>query len=276
MSTTPQSERAPSRPVIFDYRSVGVYLDAMFRWKKQTDPRFSVRKLVADVPGCSPSLVTQVLKGRRKLTRDRVEVFASLLGLNRQESLFLDRWVAAERSLRSSVSYPSAPRRSAPQNHLLTHWLNIFVKDACRLKGFKPEPAVIQRLLGGIASEKQIAKSLKFLLEHGYLRKTVDGKIVPESRLTTTTDDVPDAKIRLFHKNALGIASRAIELFPPDRRRASAVVVSLNESSVVELKDLLKEFQEKLMQFVEDHPGETDGLYQVLINLTPVGGCHEA
>lgn len=266
------------RPVIFDYRSIPEFITAMLDWRKSVEPGFSVRKAIASRSGCSPSLVTQVTRGNRRLTRDRVEMFAGLMKLNRQEALYLDQWVATERAptrLEPSQADSKRKRRTGPQNHLLSDWLNIYVKDACGLEGFEPDPAKVHRLLGGIAPLKRIEKSLGFLVREGFLRRTLSGKLVVNDALTTTSEDVPNAKIRQFHKKALEIAARSIDLHPVERRRANAVVLPLNDTSLPELNEILKDFYEQLMTFAERHAGESHRLYQVLINFAPVGGVHD-
>lgn len=274
----PQKIKATSldRPVIYDYRSIPGFFLAMIRWHKMRDPSFSVRARTRQSAGCSPSLATQVIQGKRKLTRDRVETFSKLLDLTRSETAYLDRWVERSRALGKSNGLEAViPRiRALPQNHLLSDWLNVYVKDACNLFDRMPSVHDLTRVLGGIASPARIARSLSFLMREGFLRKTLDGKLVPQDRLTTTTDDIPNAKIRQFHKHALKVAAAGIETFPIEQRRASAVVLSLNESSVPELQELLREFHEKLQSFCERHPEEKERLFQVLIHFTPIGGIH--
>ena len=46
--------------------------------------------------------------------------------------------------------------------------------------------------------------------------------------------------------------------------------MSLDEQGVNELRELLDETYEKLMQFMESHEAEGTGLYQILLHLTPL------
>lgn len=262
------------RPVIFDYGSIPAFVEAMLTWRKTNEPGYSIRKMVTGLKDCSPSLVTQVMKGNRRLTRDRVPVIAKVLGLSRRETLYLDRWVAAYRSPSQDMksARTCTGRRRTAQNHILSDWLNVYVKDACDLKGFKPDKEVLHRLLGGMAPPERMGKSLEFLLKNGFLRKTLDGRVVKNEELVTTSDDIPNEKIKRFHRKAFDLAKQALDTYSVDQRRANVVVLSVNESNLTELKELLKEFYEKLLSFIEDHPDDNERLYQILINLSPVGG----
>ena len=264
---------SPIRPVIFDYRALLPYLQAMIQWRKGSDSSFSIRRETAKLRRCSPALVTQVLKGKRKLTPERVEDFAQLFKLTPEEKNYLEQWVSLSEvsDLMKSIARPERKRKEG-QNHLLSNWLNVYIKDACRLKGFREDPMTIYRLLGGIASPNQIERSLRFLLHEGFLRRTLDGRIVENDLLVTTTDEIPDKKIKEFHRKALEIAKRGMNLYPVSKRRQSALVLALNESSLEELKQVLKEFYEKLLAFAEQHPKDDEQLYQVIINLCPIGG----
>ena len=249
----------------------------MVTWLRAHRPGFSLRAATAKLPDLSPSLVCKLANGKRALTRDRVESVSLLLALNDREKSYLDSWVATSRRGQENVA--STPEvkgatgsRRDGQNHLLADWLHVYVKDAVRLKGFKPEPRTICRLLGGMASEQKVAKSLKFLLHHGFLRINDQGETIEDHHLTTTTDSIPSKKIRAFHKKALEIGKQGIDLFPMEERYSSTIVLPLNESSVSELQEILKGFYDKLLAFAESHSDDQEQLFQVILNMTPVGG----
>lgn len=266
------------RPVISDYRAIAPYLRAMYSWCKIEEPAFSVRKEAGYLQRCSPALVTRVLQGKRKLTIDRVGDFARLFRLNSDERAYLHQWVGSSRAKRRSYEKslsPMAPAkqsRRTGQNHLLSDWLNVYVKDSCRLKGFEPDALVVHRLLGGIATPSHIGRALRFLFREGYLRRTLDGKIVENESLITTTDGIPNRKIRSFHKKALEIAKRGLDLYPVERRRECALILRLDGESLSELRELLKDFYSRLLAFAGEHASESESLYQVTIHLTPMGG----
>jgi len=123
-----------------------------------------------------------------------------------------------------------------------------------------------------MASEKRIERSLEYLLREGYLRRTLDGRVVENEPLTTTSDEKSNERAKSFHSHSLDIAKRAIKFHPMESRQASAVVLALNESSFNDLKEMLKEFYEKVLEFVEEHSDDNEQLYQVIIHLSPVGG----
>jgi hypothetical protein len=67
------------RPSITNYEVVADFLQAIYRWNRASVPGYSIRKGLPGTRRCSPTLVSLVLKGKRKLTPDRVNDFAKLL-----------------------------------------------------------------------------------------------------------------------------------------------------------------------------------------------------
>jgi uncharacterized protein (TIGR02147 family) len=265
------------RPVIFDFDSVPAFVSKMLLWRRHVDDDFSIRTQASKLSGCSPALITQVAKGMRRLTRERVEPFSKLLGLTQQETKYLDQWIAYDRRvkpLKENVK-KTAQEKSVmhkPKDHILKYWLNPYVKDVCHLAGFQPDPVTIHRLLGGIAPLAKIARSFDFLLREGFLRHSIDGKVVVNEDLVITSDDIPDKRITSFHKRALDLAKRGLDFYPMRLRRSETFVLTVNEENVDELKGIMTEFMDRVEAFERKHANDNERLYQITLHLTPVGG----
>jgi uncharacterized protein (TIGR02147 family) len=152
--------------------------------------------------------------------------------------------------------------------------INVYVKDAFQLKRVKENPEEIYRVLSGIASQKRIDKALAFLLRAGYLRRNQDGMIVEDVPLSSVDQRVPNQKVRQFHKGALMLAAQALDQYDPSQRYANALILPLDPEGYMELKRLIEEFAESLQKFAET-ARDGEGLYQVLINLSPTGGIND-
>jgi hypothetical protein len=95
---------------------------------------------------------------------------------------------------------------------------------------------------------------------------------VIETNLTVTDPGVPSRKIRQFHKGALTLAKQALDLYSVNERLANVVLVPLNAKRHAELLEILNEFTERLKQFTAEDLVDAQSLYQVLVNVSPVGG----
>lgn len=272
-----QKTAQTGRPVVFDYLNPAEFLRDLADYHRVTRRGFSVRSRSKDLSGCSPALISQVLKGRRKLKRDHLLNFAKIFLLNSTEINHLDALLKADR-MGASPSHDEEPAKEkkpkTAKNHLLADWINPYVKDLVELRDFSLDSKWMLKHLGFAANLAKIEKSVSFLLREGFWRKTPQGKIVPEEAAVITTNEIPNEKIRDFHKQALKIAAKGLEDFPVHRRKASTIVVAVNADTRDELKALIDKFQSDLITFIENHPKHKEELVQVAIHMTPVGGLY--
>jgi len=260
--------------VVYDYGSAQEFLQAMLDFQKATS-KFSIRQRTQQLEGCSPALVTQVLKGKRRLTRDQLPAFAKLFKLNQLEFEYLDKQMRTDIWQKPATVLQSETKKREPKNHILTSWLHSYVKDLVNLRGFSLESQILHKMLFGLVQPTQIQRSVDFLLKEGFWRVTPDKSIVPEDEAVISSTGIPNEKIREFHKKALNIAHRGIELFPVDRRKASTVLLSVDKDKISELRSLLNSFENQLLEFIEKNPNGRDELMQVVIHMTPVGGKND-
>lgn len=270
------SDNYSARPVVFDYRSAHEFFqDIMLHYKATSN--FSVRQRVQNISGCSSALVSQVLAGNRRLTRDQLPSFAKLFKLSNFEFDYIDKNLSSSNLNSCAIEKfkEDIPKKRETKNHILSSWLNLYVKDLVSLKGFSLKPQVLHKMLLGLASPEKIEKSVAFLLREGFWRRTASDQVVAEEDVLVSTNEIPNEKIKEFHKQALKIALRGLDVFPSDRRKASTVLVSLNKDKLPELRSMIDSFQNQLLKFVEDNPDGRDDLIQVAIHLTPVGVKNE-
>ena len=267
------------RPIITNYTDLVTFVDDMLAFLKGQDPKFSVLKASQNLRKVSPTLVSLILKRKRRLTLDRVEEIAKLLQLTPHERTYMRDWVSNQEGLPPKVDNLAASqapetRRKIATSHILSDWVHVFVKDAFELSAVSQNPEEVFAVLGSIASRKRIEQSIKFLIKHGYLRTNEKGHIIPETPLHSIDPKVPSAQIRKFHKAVLTNARDAIDQHNPDKRYANAMVVTLNESTYKKLTELIAEQAEQLQHFAEDL-SDGDQIYQLIINLSPTGGRRE-
>ncbi len=261
-----------SRPTITEYSSLPEYISDMLFWRKQSDSNFSIRKATQKIEQCSPSLVTQVAKGNRSLTSERVKPFAKLLSLTKEERIHLEKWANVYKQRIPSDHNEDSSLKLREQNNFLSDWVNVFVKDSIRLKDFQATGPVIANLLGNIASAPRVEKAIKFLFREGHWRKDLNGNIIKNDHLTKSTNNVSDRRIKQFHKASLDIARRGLDHYDVNDRVAKAMVLPVNQENVEELRDIIHEYQGKLEEFSTKYQDDNERLYQVITHLTPIGG----
>jgi uncharacterized protein (TIGR02147 family) len=270
----PTEEPAPAlgRPVVYDCGSPVQFLNQLLKYYK-SQGAFSIRQRTAKVGVCSQALISQILMGNRQLNRDNFPAVASVFKLTPTEIRFIDQMLLPSLSTPNEASSGEREVNKVRQskNHLLSDWLHPYVKDLVHIRGFRAEPEILFRILKGIAPVSKIQRSVDFLLREGFWRKNTIGQVIPEEAAVTTTNEIPSEKIRAFHKKALEIAHEGISNLPVNQRKASTILISVDEQGKDELRTLVDSFQQQLLQFIEKHPEGKDALMQVVIHLTPIG-----
>lgn len=273
-----QTDQQPyllSRPVLSEYSEPRSFLKAMIDYRKQSDKGFSVMKAAKDLRKVSSALVSLIIQGKRKITLDRVDELSKLMSLTTSEKMYFKSWIKLEENPPEQKRQILETRQKNKKEFaisLLNDWLNVYVKDAFRLPNVQKNPHLIYQELGTIASKRRIDKSLNFLLREGYLRKTLDGRIVVETSLVSQAAPPPGTKIRAFHKAALSIAKQNIDIFSVQERFANTLVLDLTPERYQELTMMIQEFAKELQNFAAVEEKNGDRLYQILIHLTPTGG----
>lgn len=261
------------RPTISEYLDPADFVRDMLQFRKSRDRRFSVQRATRSLRRISPALVSLVVQKKRKLTLDRVDEFARLLDLNVTERYHLRNWI--DRLEGKTVTLAESARgegnRKVTGTSLLSDWVNVYVKDLFHLDSVQRNPQLVEKMMASVAPPQRVRKALEFLLREGHLRRGLDGRLVIETNLTVTDPGTPNKKVRQFHKSTLGLAQRALDIYSIEERLANALLIPLNEARYQELLEMFKEFAEKLQRFTADETPNPDRLYQVLINLSPVG-----
>lgn len=268
-----------SRPIISKYSKVADYISDQILFLKKSDKTFSVLNACKKFRRVSPALVSLIIKGKRKVTLDRVDELARLLQMTVAEKFFMRDWIERSELNISSVekaTYQVEPsqrvRRKEVAINILNDWLNVYVKDCFQLKTLQENPKLIYSHLAHIADPKRIDKSLQFLLKEGYLRKTLDQRIVIETQLAVVESPVPSQKIRQFHKAALAIAKNGIDTVSMDKRYINTFVLPLTEKKYTDFVEIIEEFTQRLQQFTAElNIEDADSLYQFNLNLVPTG-----
>lgn len=71
---------------IYDHIDLRHYLDAWFRSRKASNPRYSHRAFALKLKSRDPSVLLNIIRGRRRLPFERIDAFVLVLGLDLQRA----------------------------------------------------------------------------------------------------------------------------------------------------------------------------------------------
>ncbi len=261
------------KPNVFKYEDPVSFMRDQITYLKATESSYSITQICKSMRRCSPSLISNILAGKRRITEDRIQDLSKVLKLSATERDFFKSLIwEDENGGATTPNLDTTSKRRRVSSFILNDWINPFVKDSVRLRSVRENFRAIYSELSAIGTKKRIDKSVEFLVRHGYLKKNEQGKLIESDPLHVLGDENVDKKIRRFHKNTLELAKRGLDQFSVEERLAQAMILPLDEESHTELRELIQEFSKDLQNFSERHKDKDHRLYQLIMHLTPTGG----
>lgn len=233
--------------VFSSYRNYRGYLSAVLVQRMQANPQYSMRAFARSL-GLSAGELSEVLRGKRKLSLRSAERVSAGLRLNAAEREHLLSLVLSERRERAPATLvPIEGPRSAPSTRQLTEdrfqvvadWYCFAILNLAQCEGFRWDEAHIARRLGIRKLEARTA--LERLENIGLIKRTNRGLAVDDS-FVLSPDGIPSEAIRVYHRQILAKAAAALDDQPVEEREISGVSFALNWKLMGPLKKELSQF----------------------------------
>lgn len=223
--------------------------------------------------GISKSHLSEILRGKNKLSPDRAMKFVSRLGLNRTDmEVFLD--LVELESDSNELARRRAERRlnarffklntmSDDQFTPVSEWYFMPIMEllATNLQDHSAEN--IGKRLG--LTPETAAKALEILVQNNFLT-LMDGKYTVNSE-NTTCPNTPSSVIRNYYHKMLAMADKALEEQPLERRDYSVATMAISREKLAIAKDRIRNFRRELFLELNDGVLEKDAVYSLSICL---------
>ncbi len=261
-----------------DYRT---FLKAWFDAKKAENPRYSHRAFVRRTGQKSPSLLSDMIAGRRNLTDELIGPFAKALGLDAAARRFLvllvqlDRADTSEerntvfRQIAATRRWRDARELEGEAFRYASTWYFPAVRELARRPDFRPDPAWIAGTLMPPITEAQARDAIDTLLELGLLIE--DGGSVRQSDSSVVSPrEVAGLAVHNYHRGMLALAAQGVERFKAGERHFVGVTVCVPSALIGELKVRLGEVAAELLERCDGAEGDPERVYQIGLHLFPL------
>lgn len=233
-----------------------------FLARRSRNRGYSLRAFARDL-GLSPSHVSLLLNGRRRMTPELASQLASRLGLSDSEAR---RWlkslparVSTHEGFDENAASEDFLRLSIDRFRVISDWWCLAVLDLTLLDGFQENSEWIAKRLG--LQKRQAKQALERCLRLGLLERDAEGQLRKTHAKLTFETTQSDSAVREFHR---GMIRRALdELEHPERferRDISGILIAANPERVAEAKKRIASFQRSLLRFLGEGPATE--LYQ--------------
>ena len=282
MSSSSQTVLNMPEPSVFDTLSHREFLRDWFAWKKSTNPRYSHRLFARAAGQSSPSLLLNVIKGRRNLTDDTVAAFCGAMQLPAADAAFFRLlWVfdaantaeernAAWRRIAASRHFRQSRHVQGEAFRYLSTWYLPAIRELATCPGFRADARWIARTLRPRIREREAAAALRTLQDLGMLRVHDDGTATVEDVSLATPHEVAGLAVHNYHREMLDRAREGIETMQPEERHLAAITVAVPRSLMPELKREIGRFLEDMLERCDSAELDPEQVVQLGVQLTPL------
>src|ERR1700679_2594653 len=231
------------------------------------NPRFSLRSFAGKL-GINHSTLSQVLRGKRRLSARALEMVGKRLGLGDETMLAY----AASSRRKSNAKNPLEEIRKVHLDldafQLVSAWHHYAILELTHLHGFRTDSKWIASTLGIEVEDVNIA--LQRLLRLGLLEmaardRWVDRSGDAEFHSAALSDHAAD----LTRQDILELEADAIKRIPGQHRVHRQMILAVDSKKLPRLQALADEFVHDLRSLMSESDANDD-VYQIAISIFPV------
>lgn len=246
--------------------------------KKEKSPSFSLRSL-AKKAKLSPSLLSLVMVGKRKLSLAAAESLASAFCLRgKQRRYFLtlaqlhsartaeEKWKLQNELMKLQGS-EAEQALELRHYRLISHWYYSVLYVLCGLKNLDHSTASLHQRLGPEVSIKEVQVALNDLISLGLIKKTGE-RYEQILGSVSTQPKMKDAAIYKYHHDMLKRAELALKRSSSERE-FEGLTVAIPKKQMKVVKEKIRSFMTELNLMLDQH-SEADDVYQLNLQLFPL------
>lgn len=247
-----------------------------FERKKITHPSYSLRRMARDIK-ISPSFLSAVLSGKKKIPLSRLRKLVKVLGMDEVSCLQLKR--ALEYPNKKSKNpdeitqedknflkkYYTIPNTSS---YFLKHWYRVALLDLTKIEGFKNDTGWIAEKLG--ISNIEVALTIDVLLELKLLKYN-QGRLEKTHKKINFPTKQTSLIVREFHQQMIHKAHKELEKSDSksfNKRLITGATVLISAEKIEKIKEDLNQYLYELVDDLSDSLNEE--LYQINFQFFPL------
>lgn len=235
------------------------------------NPRYSLRAF-AKALDVSSSALTEMLSGKRKITKRSMDKFGVNLGLSADEiQVFQNQtYKGAKNSNQQKADYHQI---TLDQYALISDWYHYAILELIKIENFCPDNSWIAHVLGITKSEANIAIDRLIRLglleqEEGTLKDTSSGFS------TNISENLTSSGSKRLQKQILEQSIYALENIPLKLRNHSSMTMAIDPKLIPEAIQKITKFRRELCEFLESQ-GQASEVYQLSISIFPISKVNE-
>lgn len=261
-----------------DYR---VFLKDYYKERKKQFKYFSYRYFCRKAGLNSPSLLKEVMEGKRGLTLSSIKSFIRGLGLTEMGGRYFTALVLFNQAKKpkEKQEYLEQLRRYNRKVKekvipldwyaYYSKWYHSVIRELACLADWNGNYELLAKSVNPPLGPREARESVRFLLDIGMLARSADGRCIQSHPAQTTGSEVVSMAVRELNRQMAELGERAIRVIPPSRRDISSMTLGLSEKSYQKAKQEIQEFKDRLKSLAHEDTA-SDTVYNLNVQLFPL------
>ncbi len=231
---------------------------------KAKNPRYSLRAFSKRL-ALSPSAVSELLNGKRKLSRKKALVVAERLLLPPDTVRTLKSFFIEDTLDPQSTTHQTGRKAlDAEYYSVIAEWQYYAILNLIETQDFKSDPQWIAQRLG--LTEKKVETCIQDLLNLDLIKKTPTSLKRTYSAVTSS-DDIVNLSLRKRHEENLYAARDSLSNDDLSIRDFTFATMAIDPDRLPLAKKLIREFENKLIELLEG--GNRREVYELCVQMFP-------
>ncbi len=242
-------------------------LNETFTETQGKNPLFSLRAFARRLE-LSPSALSEILKGKRRVSKKMALRVVENLGLPRSESERLLGLFPERPSRKKHNGAYLSPLVELPrdQYQLISDWYHFAILSLAELPGSRMNSIWVSGRLNITVENAEAALERLERLE--LLKRDDQGNLRTTGLEYSTSDEIPETSLRKAHSANFELARQSLERDSLDLRDFTAVTLAIDVSRMPAAKKMIREFQDRLAAYLEG--GVKNEVYKICVQFFPL------
>ncbi|MDH4468350.1 MAG: TIGR02147 family protein [Bacteriovoracaceae bacterium] len=212
----------------------------------------------------SPSALSAMLRGKRRITKKSAEKMGLKLGMGLEEIKALQ----LDGSGGKTVLYDQL---SLDTYALISDWYHYAILELLRVRPFKSDAAWIAKKIGITKTEVNIAVERLVRIELLEIDEEGQWHDISGGLTTNISEGLTSAASRKLQKQILEMAIQSIDIHDLSKRDNTSLTIALHSDDLLEVKQRIKNFRRSLLDFLERPESKSPNeVYHVSFALNPI------
>jgi uncharacterized protein (TIGR02147 family) len=267
---------------VFEYMNFREFLRDFYNAKKSEMPFYSYRLFSQKAGFSSPNVLKLAIDGNRNLTKDSVFRFCKAMNLNKKESEYFEHLVFFNQSstleeknsyLSSMMKYRAKPGAKAIEKNEYSYysqWFHPVIRELAASSDFANDFGRLAQLVVPPITTAEAKKSIKLLLELGFLRTDGNGTYWKTAESLSTGPAVRSVAVANYHKAMMEKASEAIERFKSAERDIESLTLSVSDETYRLMMKKARDFLVQELLPMAEADKKNERVIQVNLQMFPL------